>query len=381
MRKINYSRHFIDQKDIKKVISVLKSNYLTKGDYLNLFEKKIAKFCKVKHVTALTNASCALLTCMKALNVKSGSRVWSSNNTYIASINCAMHLGAKIDLIDINLDDYNICTKNLEKKLINAKQKKKLPHILVVTHIGGFPVNLEKIFKLSKKYKFKVIEDASHAFGSKYKNTNIGDCKYSHACVFSFHPVKVITTAEGGAITTNSSQLDYKFKLLRENGTDFKKNYLKNLDSNYYNVTDLGYNFRLNEINCALGISQIDKTKKFIQNKKKLANLYFEKLDKKKFFLPRIMSESRSSWHLFILRLNLKKINKTKNAIINYLKKNKILVKTHYPPISSFSILRKKIKGKFPFTYNYYKSAISIPIYYGLNETEQRYIIKILNKI
>ena len=381
MKKINYSRHFIDSKDIKRVEDVLKSDYLTKGKFLKLFEKNIAKFCNVKYVTVVTNASCALLACMKAFNVKKGSRVWCSNNTYVASINCAMHLGADIDLIDINLDNYNICSNNLQKKLILAKKQKKLPEILVVTHLAGFPADLKKIFKLSKKYKFKVIEDASHAFGSKYYKSRIGDCRYSDACVFSFHPVKIITSAEGGAITTKSVQLDSKLKILRENGLDFKNNHLKNLDTNYYNVTELGYNFRLNEINCALGISQIEKTNKFIKFKEKLADTYLKKLDKDKFFFPKNKNGISSSWHLFILRLRLNRIKKSKNYVINYLKKNKIFVKTHYPPLSSFSIFKKKSREKYFNTYEYYKTAISIPFYYGLKNKDQKFIINVLNKI
>ena len=273
MNIINYSNHYVDRHDRESVLKVLNSNYLTKGNSLINFEILIKKNCKVNYCLAMVNASCALLACLKALNITKDSIVWCSDNTYIASINCAIHLGAQIDLVDINLRNYNICEEELEKKLIKAEINKNLPDLLIVTHLAGYPCNLKKIFLLSKKYNFKIVEDASHAFGAIYENNVIGDCKYSEACIFSFHPVKTITTCEGAAVTTKSKKIYENLKEIRENGLSFKKNKCQKIDQNYYDVSTLGYNFRLNELQCALGISQIKKKNYLLNIERKLLNI------------------------------------------------------------------------------------------------------------
>ena len=221
MKKIfPYSTQTIDKLDLNEVKKVLSSKNLTKGKKTLEFERKIKIFVKSKFSVATINASSALILACRALNVGKNDIVWTSANTYIASINSALHCGAKIDLIDINLDDYNICMDSLHKKLILAKRKKKLPKVIITVHLGGYSSDLEKLKKLSIIYNFKIIEDASHAFGSKYKGKIIGDCYFSDICVFSFHPVKVITTAEGGAITTNNKNIYEKILQLRENGIE-----------------------------------------------------------------------------------------------------------------------------------------------------------------
>lgn len=383
MIKFNYSNHFIDKKDKENVLKALSSKVLTKGEYLNNFEKKIKKFVNSKYCTVVTNGSCALIAALKSLNVKKKDIVWCSDNTYIATISCALHLNAKIDLVDINLEDFNICVKSLEKKLLSTN-KKKLPKFLIVTHMGGYPCDLKEIYKLSKKFKFKIIEDASHALGAKYFDEKIGNCKYSEVTVFSFHPSKVMTSAEGGAVITNNTKVFQKLKSIRENGHDFSKNKFQNIDLNYYDIKELGYNFRLNELNCALGITQLDKINKFIAYKNKLSKIYYSKLSKKKFILPAYNFSNRlTSWHLFIVRLNFLNFKSSKNKIIKSLKKKGILVKTHYPPLSTFTIINKSIKKRlsYPKSMEYYKSAISIPLYYDLKLKDQNKIIKILNKI
>lgn len=383
MHRIDYSKHYIDANDNKFVKKALNSNALTKGNNLKKFEKVIKNFVNSKFSIVLSNASSALLVSLKALDVKEDDIIWCSDNTYISTINCAIHLRAKIDLIDINIKDYNICVENLKKKLLIAKKNKKLPKILIVTHIAGYPCDLKIIYKLSQKYNFKIVEDASHALGSKYFGKRIGNCKYSELSIFSFHPSKTITTAEGGAITTNNKKIYNNLKLFRENGHDFSKNKFQNIDLNYYDVKKLGFNLRLNEISCALGISQMKKINNFINHKKKLAKNYFFKLDKNKFIFPEYSDRKHStSWHLFILRINLTKVKKTKNEIIRYLKKNNIYVKTHYPPLSSFTLIKKNIRKKNinPNALKYYKTALSIPMYYNLSFKDQNYIIKTLNK-
>ena len=256
------------------------------------------------------------------------------------------------------------------------QKKKKLPKAIIVVHLAGYACDLKKLKRLSKIYNFKIIEDASHAFGAKYKNHYIGDCFYSDICIFSFHPVKVITTAEGGAITTNDKKIYKKILQLRENGIE-RLDIKKLIDPNFYDVVDLGYNFRINEINSSLGISQIKKTKDFIKKKKSISEYYFQKLKDPRIFLPKYKKDRLNSWHLFIIRFDFNKIDKTKFEIINFLKRKGIMVNTHYIPLNYFSYIKNLIRKKtFKNADTYYHQAISIPIYPHLTKKEQDYIIE-----
>jgi dTDP-4-amino-4,6-dideoxygalactose transaminase len=381
MKIINYSTQSIDKDDIQAVIKTLKSKYLTKGNVTLDFEKKIKNFCKSKYVCATINASSSLLMACISIGINKNDYVWTSNITYIASINCALHLGAKIKLVDIN-ETNNICVDKLKKDLFIAKKIRKLPKALVVVHLAGLPCNLQEIKKLSKIYKFKIIEDASHAFGANYNNTKIGSCKFSDLTVFSFHPVKNITTAEGGAITTNDRNLYKKLILVRENGVDFSRIDNKKFPTKY-DISTLGYNFRINEINSSLGISQIRKVNKFINLKKKIAKKYFKELDIPQISLPDKNLLKTSSLHLFIIKIDFKKLKINKFQLINILKKNNINVNSHYIPLNKFSLIKKNIKqnNKFINSENYYKEAISIPMYPDLTYKKQNYFIKTLIKI
>lgn len=376
MNTLPYSTQLIDKADLNEVNKILTSRFLTKGRKTLEFENIIKSFVRSKYSLAVINASSALILACRALGVKKNDIVWTSANTYVASINAGLHCGAKIDLLDINLDDYNICTDLLEKKLIKAKKNKKLPKVIIVVHLAGYPLDLKKMKRLSKIYKFKIIEDASHAFGSKYENTRIGDCHFSDVCVFSFHPVKVITTAEGGAITTNNIKIYKKILQLRENGIE-RDGVKKKLDSNFYDVVDLGYNFRINEINSALGISQIKKTKSYIDKKRKISEYYFKKLKNENIILPNYDLNRVHSWHLFIIRMNFSRIKKKKIQLTNFLKKKKIFVNTHYIPLNKFTYIKKLIKNKnYKYSEKYYSEAISIPIYPHLSRKEQDYVIE-----
>lgn len=381
MKIINYSTQSIDKNDIQAVIKTLRSKYLTKGNVTLDFEKKIKNFCKSKYVCATINASSSLLMACISIGINKNDYVWTSNITYIASINCALHLGAKIKLVDIN-ETNNICVDKLKKELFIAKKIRKLPKALVVVHLAGLPCNLQEIKKLSKIYKFKIIEDASHAFGANYNNTKIGSCKFSDLTVFSFHPVKNITTAEGGAITTNDRNLYKKLILVRENGVDFSRIDNKKFPTKY-DISTLGYNFRINEINSSLGISQIRKVNKFINLKKKIAKKYFKELDIPQISLPDKNLLKTSSLHLFIIKIDFKKLKINKFQLINILKKNNINVNSHYIPLNKFSLIKKNIKqnNKFINSENYYKEAISIPMYPDLTYKKQNYFIKTLIKI
>ena len=380
MKIFNYSTQSIDKKDIQAVIKTLKSKYLTKGNVTLNFEKKIKDFCKSKYVCATINASASLLMACKSLGINKNDYVWTSNITYIASINCAMHLGAKIKLIDIDTTN-NLCIQSLKKELLSAKKKNRLPKAIIIVHLSGLPCDLKKIKNLSKIYNFKIIEDASHAFGSSYNGTKIGSCKFSDLTVFSFHPVKNITTAEGGAVTTNDVQLYKKLLLIRENGHDFSQIDIKKFPTKY-DISTLGYNFRINEINSSLGISQIKKLNRFIKLKRKIANLYFDKLNLPEITLPDKKILKVSALHLFIIKINFKNLKIDKFKLINILKEKSINVNCHYIPLSKFSIIKKNTKTpKLINSEIYFKEAISIPMYPDLNYKKQIYFIKILKDI
>ncbi len=380
MKIFNYATQSIDKKDIQAVIKTLKSKYLTKGNVTLNFEKKIKDFCKSKYVCATINASASLLMACKSLGISKNDYVWTSNITYIASINCAMHLGAKIKLIDIDTTN-NICIHSLKKELVSAKKKNKLPKAIITVHLSGLPCDLKKIQKLSKIYKFKIIEDASHAFGSSYNGSKIGSCKFSDLTVFSFHPVKNITTAEGGAVTTNDAQLYKKLLLIRENGHDFSQIDVKKFPTKY-DISTLGYNFRINEINSSLGISQIKKSNRFIKLKRKIAKLYFDKLNLPEITLPDKKILEISALHLFIIKINFKNLKIDKFKLIKILKEKNININCHYIPLSKFSIIKKNTKTpKLINSEIYFKEAISIPMYPDLNYQKQIYFIKTLKGI
>ena len=278
MKILSYSKQTISKNDIKSVSKILKSNFLTQGPTVEKFENKIKKFVKSKYAVAVNSATSGLhLSCL-SLGLKKNDYLWTVPNSFAASSNCGLYCGAKVDFVDINSKTWNIDVDLLEKKLIKTS-KKRLPKILVVVHFAGEPVDLKKIYLLSKKFNFKIIEDASHALGSKYKNSRVGNCKFSSATVFSFHPVKPITTGEGGMITTNSSLINKKLKSLRSHGIEkIISKSKKNIRLWYYEQTDLGFNYRMNDIEASLGISQINKINYFLKKSISLAKRYKKKL-------------------------------------------------------------------------------------------------------
>ena len=341
---IPYSRQIISSIDIKEIKKVLKSDFITQGPKSELFEKKLSKNVDVNFVTTFNSGTSALHISCLALGVGKGDVVWTCTNSFVASANCALYCGAKVDFIDIDETTYNINILDLEKKLKNAKILNELPKVIIPIHFGGFPCDMKKIFKLSKKYKFKIIEDASHAIGAKYFNNKIGNCKYSDITVFSFHPVKIITTAEGGAALTNSKQLDKKLKLLRTHGITREKKYLnkKRKESWYYEFQELGYNYRLNEIQCALGISQLQRLNKWVSYRNEIAEIYRKKLKDLPLAMPPKQKGYYSSYHLFVIQIlkNKKKIDR--NKLYKLLKKRGIQTNIHYIPIHTHPYYKRK---------------------------------------
>ena len=381
MKNINYSKQTISKNDIFNLNKVLKSEFLTQGPKTIEFEKKIKKLVGSKYATVTNSGSSALLIACKALSLKKGDLFWTVPNSFVASANCGILSGLKIDFVDIDQDTWNISLDKLELKLKLAKKKKRLPKLLIVVHLAGLPVNPIKLKNLSKKYNFKIIEDASHSFGARYYSKRVGCSKWSDITVFSFHPVKIITTGEGGCCTTNKEKYYEKLKMLRNNGiVKDKKNFkFKSIGPWYYEQQSIGYNFRMNDIQSALGISQLTELNKFLKSRNKIAKFYIGNLKNLPIKFQKIDKFFYSSYHLFIIKLE-NRYEHLHKKLFNHLRSKKIFVNLHYLPIHLQPFYRKfgfKL-GQFPISERYSKTAISIPVYPNLNKKNQ---IKVINII
>ena len=377
---IPYSRHFIDKNDINSVVNVLKSDFLTTGPTVKIFEKKISKFCGSKFSICVSNASAGLHLACLALGLTKKDIVWTSGITFVSSINSALHCNSKIDLVDIDKDDFNMSIKNLKEKLKIAKILKKLPKVLIVVHLGGVSCKMKEIYELSKKYKFKIIEDASHAFGSKYDGKYVGNCKYSEMAIFSFHPVKTFTTGEGGVVTTNNSDIAKKIYSLREHGLirDKKKFSDKNQGTWYYEQQNLGFNYRMSDIHAALGVSQLKKLKKFVKRRNEIAKIYKKELNNYPIKFQNL-NNNLSSYHLLIVKFP--KVYHHK--MFDLFRNKNIKVNIHYIPLYMhpfFKFNKKKYSNNLKNSQEYYDTAISLPNYFHITNKEIYYVINIIKK-
>lgn len=377
---IPYSRQNINKRDILEVNKVLKSNFLTQGDKVTKFEKIVSNFTKAKYSIAVNSASSALHIACLALGIKKKDIVWTVPNTFVASANCAIHCGATLDFVDIDPDNWNISLIELEKKLKIAKRKNKLPKLLIPVHFAGLPTDQEKIWNLSKKYKFKILEDASHSIGAKFKGNNVGSCKWSDITVFSFHPVKIITTGEGGMALTNDKNLADKMRILRTNGISqsnfiFKKNKNKPW---YYEHQIPGFNYRMSDISAALGISQFKRLKKFVLKRNLIAKKYKKYFKELPVKFQKIEKNFYSSYHLFPIQLNFKRSKMDYGKIFKKLRSKKYYVNLHYMPVHLSPYFKKKgfNKGDFVNAEYYADTAISIPIFFHLTDKNILKIVK-----
>ena len=378
---IPYSTQQVDKNDIQEVIKTLRSPFLTQGPKVKKFEKEISKKVGAKYAAATNSATSALhISCM-ALGFKKNDILWTTPNTFVASSNCALHLGGKIDFVDIDYLSGNIDLILLEKKLFRAKKMNKLPKILVPVHFSGLPTYQDKIYKLSKKYNFKIIEDASHSLGAKYNNEKVGSCKWSDITIFSFHPVKIITTFEGGIATTNKKFIHEKLQLFLNHGItkDKKKFRYKKKRDWYYEQQLLGLNYRMTDVAASMGLSQLKKLKKFINERNNIAKKYNKFLNEKYIHTPKIKKNLLSSFHLYVIKVKDKYIRQH-NKLFNYLRKNKIYVNLHYIPVHLHPYYRRLgfKAGDFKVSEKHAKTSISIPIFPGLREKE---VLKISNLI
>jgi UDP-4-amino-4,6-dideoxy-N-acetyl-beta-L-altrosamine transaminase len=386
MEFIPYGRQNITEEDIDAVVNVLKSDYLTQGPKVPEFEQAIKNHCNVQHALAMNSATSALHAACLALGVGKGDIVWTTPITFVASANCALYCGATVDFVDIDSQTYNLSVQSLKQKLETAKKQDKLPKVVIPVHLCGQPCDMESIYALSKEYGFSIIEDASHAIGGSYQNKPIGNCQYSDITIFSFHPVKIITTAEGGVATTNSDELAQKMDLLRSHGITRDTELMTNEPDGpwYYQQIDLGFNYRMTEIQAALGVSQIERLQSITESRHEIAKRYNEKLVGLPVVVPFQIEESYSGLHLYVIRLKLDDIKATHLEVFNALRAANIGVNLHYIPVHLQPYYQKNFGfkvGDFPQAEKYYKEAISLPLYPDLTDEQQDYIVETLKDI
>ena len=376
---IPYGKQYLDQNDIDSVVEVLKSDFLTQGSAVPEFENNISHYCSSRYSTAFNSATSALHSACLALGLKEGDYLWTSPNTFVASANCAIYCGAKIDFVDIDLDTYNMSVIKLEEKLIKAKKTNTLPKIIIPVHFAGQSCNMKRIHELSKLFGFSIIEDASHAIGSKYLNQPVGGCLYSDITVFSFHPVKIITTGEGGIATTNSSRLNDKMKMIRAHGITRDARLFKNKINEpwYYEQQTIGFNYRMTDFQAALGSSQLLKLDNFVRERHARKKIYDDALLSLPIFLPTQDEDCYSSLHLYPIRLNNMETKKSRGEVFNYLRNKGIGVNVHYIPLHIQPFFKKFgfRENDFQNAVEYYKNTISLPIYPKLSLESQKKVI------
>ena len=381
---IPYGKHSVTEEDIIAVTNILRDKPLTQGLKVKEFEDAIAKTVKVKNCIAVNSATSALhLSCL-ALGVSENDIVWTSPISFVASANCALYCGAKIDFVDINPSTGLLDIDKLKLKLIDAEKNGCLPKVLIPVHLSGSSCDMKEISYLSEIYNFFIIEDASHAIGGKYKDSMVGSCKYSSITVFSFHPVKIITTGEGGAATTNDSNIANKIRSLSSHGIEKDHNkFLNPYEGSWnYEQQDLGFNYRLTDIQAALGLSQLKRLSKIVKQRNLKLNYYREILKSLPLNILEIPKENYSSVHLAVIRL--KTISKSYYIrVFEGLKSNNIGVQLHYKPIYKNPYFKKFNfnKNLFPGAEEYEASAISIPLFPNLTQEEQMKVKYILEKL
>lgn len=379
---IYYGHQHITEKDIQAVEKVLCSNYLTQGPVIESFEKKVANYCGAKYAVAVTNATSALHIACKAAGLGEGDVLWTSPITFTASANCGRYCGADVDFVDIDDKTYNMSVAELRHKLETAVQK---PKVVIPVHLAGQSCDMEAIKALADECDFKIIEDASHATGADYKNTKVGSCCYSDMTVFSFHPVKIVTTGEGGMVLTNNKDLYEKLKLYRSHGITRDADLMtQGADGPwYYQQIELGFNYRMTDLQAALGCSQMDSLDEFVARRRYLVKRYNEKLKELPLRTPYQDEATNPSWHIYIIRVDFTKVTLSKKEIFARMRDRGIALNLHYIPVHTqpyYQNLGFK-KGDFPVSERYYEETITLPLYYDLTDEQQDQIIQALKDV
>lgn len=382
---IPYGKQDINQADIDAVIEVFQSDFLTQGLQVTLFEKTVSDYCNIGFGVAVNSATSALHIACLALGLGKGDWLWTSPNSFVASANCGLYCGAKIDFVDIDQQTYNLSAVELEKKLIQAKKDDKLPKIVIPVHFAGQSCDMEKIHSLSKKYGFSIIEDASHAIGGKYLGKPIGGCQYSDVTVFSFHPVKIITTAEGGLATTSDKRLAERMQLFRSHGVTRDSSLMDKSPEGgwYYQQIDLGFNYRMTELQAALGVSQMQRLDGFVAKRHTLQKRYDSLLNGLPIIKPHQDKDSYSALHLYPIQIDLNSVGKSRQQIFDELREGGIGVNVHYIPIHIQPYYQQLgfVKGDFPNSEVYYDRAISIPLFHTMTLVQQDKVCDTLMRV
>ena len=382
---IPYGKQDISQEDIDAVVDVLKSDFLTQGPKVPAFESSLTSHTGADYALAVNSATSALHIACMALELGEGDWLWTSPVTFVASANAGLYCGAKVDFVDIDSRTYNLCPIKLERKLEDASLKGRLPKVLVPVHLCGQPCDMKRIRELCNKYNVKIVEDASHAIGGSYQGVPIGSCKYSDITVFSFHPVKIVTTAEGGAALTNDHELAEKMALYRSHGITRDQNMMTEPShgSWYYQQIELGYNYRMTDVQAALGVSQMRRLSEFVSKRHHIARRYDRLLNGLPVEIPYQLDDTYSGLHLYVIRLKLDEIDRSHKQVFEGLREKGIGVNVHYIPVhlQPYYAAMGFQQGDFPESEEYYSEAISLPMYPNLSEEDQDRVVGVLSSL
>ncbi|MFP5302247.1 UDP-4-amino-4,6-dideoxy-N-acetyl-beta-L-altrosamine transaminase [Cobetia sp. SIMBA_158] len=381
---IPYGRQDIQQADIDAVIAVLQSDFLTQGPMVPRFEQAVANKVRARHALAVNSATSALHIACLALGLERGDWLWTTPITFVASANCGLYCGAQVDFVDIDPHTYNLCPKALEAKLEQAERAERLPKVVVAVHLCGQPCDMQAIHALGQRYGFRIIEDASHAIGGQYKNEYIGSGRYSDITVFSFHPVKIITSAEGGMALTNDDALARSMDLLRSHGVTRDPALMSHEadGSWYYQQVALGFNYRMTELQAALGLSQLERLDVYVAKRNSLADRYDQLLADLPVMIPYQHPDSYSGRHLYVIRLELDQVRVTHREVFDALREQGVGVNLHYIPVHTQPYYRDFgfRAGDFPEAERYYEQAISLPLYPIMSDIQQDNVIVALRR-
>jgi UDP-4-amino-4,6-dideoxy-N-acetyl-beta-L-altrosamine transaminase len=382
---IPYGRQSISEEDIRAVVEVLRSDWLTQGPAIERFEQDVAQYCGAKYAVAVSNATAALHIACLAAGVAPGDYLWTSPNTFLASANCGLYCGARPDFVDIDPATYNLSVDALEEKLEQAARQSRLPKVVIPVHFAGQSCDVVRIAELAGRYGFSVIEDASHAIGGRYLDRPVGSCTFSDMTVFSFHPVKIVTTGEGGMVLTNRQDLYERLRLFRSHGMTRDPALMDRAPDGpwYYQQVELGFNYRLTDLQAALGSSQLQRVDEFVARRHRIAERYDVLLADLPLTLPWRHPDAYSAFHLYVVRLHAAEIGKTHREVFEALRERGIGVNLHYIPVHLQPYYRRFgfKAGDFPEAERYYEEAISLPMYYSLADEQQEQVVAALHEV